>query len=302
VRVVVTATNSFGSTSEASAPTPVIEASYVVNVEPPTIGGDPVDGATLTGDAGEWTGTDVALDYQWRRCDDEGENCTDIDGATNDSLELTGDDVGSTLRLVVTGENAQNKRIWDNEVSATSAATGAVAALAPQIDSDPEVYGDALQGAELEADPGSWSGTPELTYAFQWKRCDDEGQNCAAISGATDQFYVVVSADVASTLRATVTATNAGGNDTATSAATDVVAVPDPPALGEWGPEAYGEPYDGREYIAYPGDWVSDTPLSYGYQWLRCDNVGDNCTPISGADEETYITSSFDLASTIRSR
>ena len=61
--------------------------------------------------------------YQWRRCDAGGAGCSDILGATLSSYIPSADDVGSTLRCVVTAENAYGSG------SATSAQTAAVTAI-----------------------------------------------------------------------------------------------------------------------------------------------------------------------------
>ena len=101
----------------------------------------------------------------------------------------------------------------------------------------PTVTGTAVQGETLTADPGTWSGGP--SYAYQWRRCDTLGANCANIGGATAQTYDVQAADVGSTLRVRVTASNANGAAVAFSAATAVVQSPSGPA-GTFGPTAAG--------------------------------------------------------------
>jgi len=93
----------------------------------------------------------------------------------------------------------------------------------------PTISGTAQQGSTLTAASGTWSGTPPPSYAYQWQRCDATGANCAAISGATTQAYVAVVADVGATLRVAVTATNASGSATATSAQTAAIAPSSPP-------------------------------------------------------------------------
>ena len=59
---------------------------------------------------------------------------------------------------------------------------------------------------------------------YQWLRCSSAGASCVSIGGATAASYVVQAADVGSTLRARVTASNAGGPGAAvTSGQTSVV-------------------------------------------------------------------------------
>src|SRR6266508_99091 len=95
----------------------------------------------------------------------------------------------------------------------------------PVNTSPPTISGTPQDGQTLTASPGSWSGTQPITYADQWQRCNSSGANCAPISGATSPTYAVTSADVGSTLRVAVTATNSAGSATASSNATAVVQV-----------------------------------------------------------------------------
>src|SRR6266516_747147 len=80
---------------------------------------------------------------------------------------------------------------------------------APANGSAPTVSGNALQGQTLSASIGSWSG-PSATYTLQWQRCDASGGACGP-TGAGDGSYGLGSADVGSSLRVTVTATNKNG-------------------------------------------------------------------------------------------
>ena len=61
------------------------------------------------------------------------------------------------------------------------------------------------------------TGTAPITYAYQWRRCDSDGANCADIAGATGSTYDLVAADVGHAMRVRVTATNAAGSVTADS-------------------------------------------------------------------------------------
>jgi hypothetical protein len=128
LRVVVTATNSFGSASATSAPTGVATAAGTApaNAAAPTITGTPQDNLTLTAIGGTWNGTaPVALSYQWLRCDANGNACAPIPGATGSTYKGTSADVGHRLRVAVTGKNALGSS------TATSAPTGVVAAAGP---------------------------------------------------------------------------------------------------------------------------------------------------------------------------
>ena len=86
----------------------------------------------------------------------------------------------------------------------------------------PTVGGQAIVGSTLTATAGTWNGPP-ATYSYQWVRCNSSGGACASIGGAASTSYVLVTADVRSTLRVVIMATNKNGSAVATSAATAVV-------------------------------------------------------------------------------
>jgi hypothetical protein len=94
--------------------------------------------------------------------------------------------------------------------------------LVPVGVAPPTVTGTAQQGQTLTATPGTWSAA-DATVGYQWQRCDAAGANCAAVPGATTSTYAVTAADVGTTLRAVVTATNRFGTATGTSSQTAVV-------------------------------------------------------------------------------
>ena len=145
---------------------------------------------------------------------------------------------------------------------------------------------------------GTWAGTATITYARQWKRCNSVGGSCTNISGATGTTYTLVAADVGSTIKLTVTATNGVGN-TAADAATTAVVAPLPPANTAL-PTITGTAQDGQTLTSTTGTWNGTTPLTYSRQWRRCDSAGANCTDISGATATTYTATSADVGSKIR--
>src|SRR5207247_1980765 len=133
-------------------------------------------------------------------------------------------DVGSTLRVQVTASNA----VGSSSASSAQTATVAPIPVAPSNTSPPTISGTAQQRQRVSADPGTWSGTQPPGYAYQWRRCDSGGAACNDISGATNQSYSLVAADVGATLRVSVTASNALGSSSAVSAPSALVAAAAP--------------------------------------------------------------------------
>src|SRR5439155_170693 len=153
------------------------------------ISGTEQDGQTLSASDGSWTGTaPINYTYQWRRCDSDGTNCADLAGATNATHDLVSADVSHALRVVVTATNVAGSD------SATSAASGEIAAAPPVNVSLPVISGTLEDGETVTASDGTWSGSAPIAFAYRWRRCDGDGSGCADIAGETDATYDLVAA------------------------------------------------------------------------------------------------------------
>ncbi len=115
-----------GWKSIAAGAEEVLTPDEPVNSKAPTVSGTPRAGETLTAHDGTWTGTPtIGYGHQWQRCDGQGKNCKSIAGATAATYVATADDVGKTLRVVVTAGN------WIASVSQAPSAATATVAKAP---------------------------------------------------------------------------------------------------------------------------------------------------------------------------
>jgi hypothetical protein len=216
LRVVVTATNAYGSTPATSTQYPAsgtVQGLAPVNTALPIISGTAAVGQTLSTTSGSWDNSPTGYTYQWRRCDSAGSSCSTISGATSSTYALVLADAGSTIRVAVTATNPYGS------TAATSArypAAVTVTEFPPANTVLPTISGTAAVGQTLSTDDGTWTNSP-TGYTYQWQLCNPGGQQCSDIPGATASSYVVQSGDSGQTLRVVVTATNASGSTPATS-------------------------------------------------------------------------------------
>jgi len=289
-RVVVTATNSAGSTGADSAATSVVIGTPV-STTAPSVTGTAQQGSVLTASAGSWSPTPSAYSYQWQRSAAGGTGSwTNISGATATTYTLTIADVGSEDRVVVTATNSAGS------ASADSAATKVIAVGAPANTAAPTVTGTPARGSVLAATPGTWSPTG-TSYSYQWQRSAAGGTGTwTNISGATTASYTPTLGDEGAKLRVVVTATNGSGIGSADSAPTSVIAKSVP--VNSAAPTVTGSATVGGTLTATTGSW-SGNGNSYGYQWQRSTN-GTTWTNIGPAVTSRYTAVSADAGDYLR--
>ena len=192
----------------------------------PTISGMAQVGETLTADTsgiGDDDGlANVTFSYQWIASD--GAVDIDITSATVSSYTPVDADEGQTIQVQVSFTDDAG-----NDESLTSAATAPVPAR-PNTPATgaPTIGGTAQVGETLTADTSGIAdadGLTNVTYSYQWLGDDTD------IAGATSSTYTLAETDEGKTIKVRVSFTDDRGNsETGTSAATAVVAVPEPPA------------------------------------------------------------------------
>src|SRR3989442_7419563 len=225
MRVSVTATNSDGSSSAISSPTAVVAGLAPANTSPPKLSGTARDGQKLSVTKGSWDNNPTSFAYGWLRCDSAGSNCSPISGQTGSEYSLVSADVGHRTQATVTATNQYGSAKASSNLSDVVVAKGS----GPASTSPPVVSGSAQGGQKLTLSQGSCSGSTPMSFSYGWQRCDSNGNNCAAISGATRANYTVASADLGHTLRGFVRASNSFGATTATSVPTAAVTQGLPP-------------------------------------------------------------------------
>jgi GH25 family lysozyme M1 (1,4-beta-N-acetylmuramidase) len=65
-------------------------------------------------------------------------------------------------------------------------------------------------------------------------------------------------------------------------------------------PTIVGPPQAGQLLAAVPGLWEGGKPITFTYQWRRCDAAGANCAAISSATAETYRPISDDVGHSLK--
>lgn len=181
-------------------------------------------------------------------------------------------------------------------IAVLAAAPGA--STAPEPTARPTVAGVLQQGGKLTASPGTWAGTGEATYAFQWHRCDANGAHCTSVHGATKPTYTEVALDVGKTLALTVTATDTTGSTAAYAPLAGLVAAASNPLIAPAQPTITGRAAAGEALTVGTPQWAG-TPTSTTYVWERCNVNGRLCTPIAGATAKSYTVATADIGATL---
>lgn len=246
---------------------PVIESPQVET--DPVVTGTPLVGNTLSTTDGTWVGAEpITYTYLWLR------NGTPITGETNSTYVVAVADIGYPLSCQVTATNSFGTN------SATSNATSNAYANAPTNTVAPAVTGTPIVGGSLSCTSGTWTGTPTITYTYQWLR------NGSNITSATSSSYTPVTADIGNPLSCRVTASNPGGSTNATSNSTSNVTEAAP--VNTVAPVASGYVYAGKTLSTTNGTWTSIATPTYTYQWKR------NGTNVSNGTNSTYAVVTAD--------
>ena len=180
----------------------------------------------------------------------------------------------------------------------------AAPAVAPNNVTEPRITGTTGVGQVLRSTRGTWTGTEPIDYEYRWFRCDGPGapdaSDCRRITNANDATYALRQADAGFRIRSQVVARNDDGQDTATSNPTNIVTAARPVNTTE--PSITGTARVGNTLEANRGQWAGDTPITYSFVWLRCNDKGDNCSEIQGANDTSYEVRDADSGRTIRVR
>ncbi len=249
----------------------------------------PQTGSPVTFDASRSTCNAAPCSYAWEDDGPDGSGGTNWPLGNGQKIQFTFQGTGTKyVRVKVTDANARTGTV-EHDVVVTNPPPSAPSNTGP-----PVVSGTAVQGNTLNVSTGTWTNSP-TSYAYQWQDCAASG--CTSISGATSSSYTLQGSDVGDTIDAVVTARNAAGSASATSAKTAAVTAPPPRAPSNTGaPVISGTATQGNTLTVSNGTWTN-SPTSYTYRWQDCTASG--CANISGATSSSYTLQASDVGDTI---
>ncbi len=273
-----------------------------VNVTSPSVSGIRTEGETLQATPGTWMNSPSTFSYQWERCTAEFYECSPIPGATSTSYALSAADVGSRMRVGVSAATSDGSVSYEPAYSAYASVVQAM--QPPAILSAPTITGAAGQGQILTEAHGTWTGNP-TAFTNQWQRCVIGTTVCTDIPAATGQTYSLTAMDVGSAIRVQEWASNAAGTGGPANSARTTPVTPAPlmPLVLLTSPQMTGPPLIsgtatvGLTLTATTGTWIGSAPVSFAYQWQRC-NPG--CANVLRATGATYRLTDQDVGAMVR--
>ena len=194
--------------------------------------------------------------------------------------------------------------------SATSDPTAVIAGPEPVNVEQPEVFvfgsaGVPSVGSAVSSSAGSWTGSGFPTFSYRWKKCMPRLGPCYLIltPAATSSVFVPTGDLIGWSLRVEVTATNSAASSKAQSEPT--LAVTGNPPVNNVRPRISVfavSPTVGDDLTVEEGSWSGLFPITYKYEWRRCDASGaiPSCAAIAGAVTDSYTTTEADLGLTLR--
>ena len=270
ITVTVSYTDDLG-TGESITSLPTSTISNINDVGVATINGTASQGNTLTASVTDADGTTGSIFiYQWKR------DGVDIAGATASTYILVQDDVDT--KITVSIEYLDDFGATENIVSP---ATGDVANT--NDIGIASITGAKKQGLTLTAAISDVDGSDGSTFSYQWKR------DSVDISGATNNTYLLLQADVGHIITVTISyIDNFGTPESVTSTDTDLVINENDVGIAS----IIGLAAEGQVLTATITDLDGISGSTFSYQWNNgVTNVGTNSS--------TYTIASTDIGRTL---
>lgn len=146
---------------------------------------------------GTWSGSPTSFTYQWKR------GATNI-GTNANTYTLVSADAGLNITCVVTATNATGSTNATSNVNVPLALSAPTNIDLPVIDDGITYY---FGGPPIVFTGNVWDGNPVPVLTYQWLRGN------ANITGATNNTYNIIEADVNAYVSVKCIATNSQGTD-----------------------------------------------------------------------------------------
>ena len=259
-----------------------------VNISAPAITGTFQPAFYITCSNGTWTGYPTpSYERVWEYSTNGGTTWNLFSPSeTGTQYLVQSGDVGRLIRCKVTALNSQGTDfVYSNSVLITSVGSAPYPTVLPVISGGPAL------GSVLTTTNGSWSGTPTITFAYQWLR------NGGAIGLANASTYTTVSADLGQNIQCQVTATNGSGANTGES---NIINPTQSPA-NTLAPLVTGATTSGSILSAFVGTWSGFPVPTYTYNWQRSTDNGATWSNYSPTQTgSTYTLVSGDVGNDVR--
>lgn len=258
------------------------------NTAAPVVAGSSVNGQLLSTTDGSWSDNGQAISgttYKWQR--NSGSGWSDIPSATTSTYSLNANDVGSTIRSVVTKTNSAGTSI------AYSLASSTVLPLAP---GDPSLTGVTAGDGQLTVSfsaPSSNGGGTITGYHYSL----DAGSTWVTSASISSTPFVISGLLNGTMYTLALRAVNAGGFGITSGT---ITGTPFSSPLNTALPALQGTPRIGESLLMNVGSWSTNGSAFTGsaQQWQR--NSGSGWTNISGQTGTSYEVTNADLGSQIR--
>jgi len=136
----------------------------------------------------------------------------------------------------------------------------------------------------------------------------DDSSSCPWIPSATASTYTLTPGDVGSYVLSIVRATYTQdgielGHADQPSSLDGLPLVTARPPVNTTRPTITGAAAQEATLAASPGVWsgtnTAAVPITFAYQWLRCDTTGSACVVVAGATHSTFAPTVSDVGSTV---
>jgi len=215
-------------------------------VQPTAPTGTLTVGSTLTAVTGTWTGAST-YNYVWYRVNTTSGALAST-GGTASTYILQAADAGFKMAVSVAGVSSAGI-VAAPVISAVTAS--AVGATLPTISVAPAVTpsGSQAVGVTLTSTTGTWNNASGAVYTYQWTL------DGAAISGATNNTYTLITGQEGKAVVCRVLATTTQGPAAASAASNTITVASTPVLTNSAAPSFTGTVTEGTPNAIIPGTW-----------------------------------------------